>query len=100
LGIPDTTGLDELHCGNNECGRFLGYATVVGIILVKCHNCKSTNLTFTFTDSLATPIIAEERCCEKCSRFLYSYFLTEGRVVRKCRNCGEWNVLDKMLVPV
>jgi len=98
MTVPDTEGLQEMYCANTECGKFLGYSNIQnGLIIIKCHGCKTSNLAFTFTEDIPHPTTIEERFCKKCDRFLYSAYLPAGKVLRKCRNCGEWDVLDNLV---
>jgi ribosomal protein S27E len=88
--VPDVTGLDELHCANDECGKFLGYTKLDnGLVNIKCHGCKTVNMKFNFTESMP----ATEVKCKECGRFLYLVAATNAVVVRKCRICGTWDTM-------
>lgn len=91
--VPETTGLEEIHCSTEGCGKFLGYANIEnGLIIIKCHNCKNSNINFSFSEA-QTQLTASEVRCPVCDRFLYSAAVTAGNVAVKCRTCGNWHVL-------
>lgn len=90
---PETNGLEELHCEHPDCGKFMGYGTIEnGLIIIKCHACKNSNIRFKFTEE-QTNLMAQEIHCDTCDRFLYSAAITEGIISVRCRNCGTWHML-------
>jgi len=89
--VPETKGMEELHCSAEDCNKFIGYARITnGLISIKCHSCKTTNLKFNFTQDTGVLTATEVRC-DNCGRFLYLAAVTDGAINVKCRGCGEWN---------
>ncbi len=87
-------GLKQLHCSMEGCDKFLGYTWIDnGLLSIKCHKCKTVNLTIELTETMEKPSVVQEVRCQKCNRFLYSAGLASGIIRVKCRGCGSWNEL-------
>ena len=92
---PDITGLEEIHCSIPDCDKFLGYGNIRnGLVNIKCHRCKASNLKFNFSADMPDGLIATEVRCSHCDRFLYLSAITDGKFVVKCRICKEWHILE------
>jgi phage FluMu protein Com len=90
--VPDTNGLKEMRCSVEGCGKFLGYENLQnGLVIIKCHNCKTPNIRFSFTDTMPPVMTAAEILCNNCSRFLFNSAMMSGTIKVKCRTCKTWH---------
>lgn len=95
--VPNTEGLEAIHCADPECGKFMAYAVIEnGLISMKCHKCRTTNLRYSFNTDMPAQT-AEDVVCPECGRFLYMRAVTDGKITVKCRNCGHWDEYDSSL---
>ncbi len=91
---PARVKLNEIHCAGPNCGKFLGYQKMEGILQMKCHSCKAITQTSTLPEGVEAPATMREVRCPNCGRFLYVEAVLEGIVMHKCRNCKRWHTLE------